>query len=177
VTWTFAYLVVFLGGFTLALVGGLVRRLLHPCALADRVVVPSHEHWASLRAPRADLVVSFLTGFGASGLVLHGLAKLDPPHELLAAAASGILLAALVRTWMCRAVMSPPDPGACLSATARVVREIPPGGFGQVEVEVHGCRVKLAARADSDRPIAPGETVRVVDRQESVLVVAPERPA
>jgi len=175
VTWTFCYLVIFLVGFTLALVGGLVRRLLHPCELADRVIVPSHEHWASLRTPRADLVVSFLTGFGASGLVVHGTAHLDTRHELAAAAGGGIVLAALVRWWMCREVKAPADPAACLSATATVVREIPPRGFGQVEVEVHGCRVKLAARTEAGRPIGPGETVRVVDRQESVLVVAPER--
>jgi membrane protein implicated in regulation of membrane protease activity len=173
VTWAFFYLVVFLAGFFLALVGGLVRRILHPAELCDHVVVPSHEHWASLRTPRADFIVSLLTGFGLSALLLHGLTTLDPKHEMLISLAAGIVLAIAIRSWLCRSV-EPADPGSCVGGKAVVVRRIPAEGFGQVEVEVCGCAVKLAARSASGRPIEEGGTVRVLDRNESVLVVTAE---
>ncbi len=172
-TWAFFYLAVFLGGFTLALVGGLARRILHPSELCDHVVVPSHEHWASLRTPRADFIVSLLTGFGLTALLLHGLTRLDPDHEMLISAAAGVVLALGIRAWLCRGV-KPTDPGSCVEGRAVVVRSIPAEGFGQVEVEVCGCQVKLAARSASGRPIEAGTTVRVVDRHESVLVVTAE---
>lgn len=172
-TWSFLYLVVFLAGFTLALVGGLARRILHPSELCDHVVVPSHEHWASLRAPRADFIVSLLTGFGLAALLLHGLTTLDPLHEMLISLAVGIVLAVAIRRWLCRGVV-PADPASCVEGEAVVVRRIPAEGFGQVEVEVCGCPVKLAARSASGRVIEEGTRVRVVDRNESVLVVTAE---
>jgi hypothetical protein len=57
-------LLIFLGGFTLSLVTGFARRLLHPTELCDNVVVPSHEHLHGLRFPAADILASFLTVFG-----------------------------------------------------------------------------------------------------------------
>ena len=172
-TLSFVYLALFLAGFTLALVGGLVRRILHPSALCDHVTVPSHEHWASLHAPLADFVVSFLTGFGLAALVLHGLTDLDLVHELVLAVGAGTVLALAIRTWLCRAAL-PTDPGCCVEGRALVVRRIPENGFGQVEVEVCGCQVKLAARSATGQAIEEGRTVRVVDRHESVLVVTAE---
>ena len=175
-TLAFAYLLVFLLGFTLALVGGLVRRILHPAQLCDHVTLPSHEHWASLNTPRADFVVSFLTGFGLTALVLHGTMDLDPLHEAGIAIVLGALLSIVIRRWLCRAA-KPTDPGCCLEGRALVVRRIPENGFGQVEVDACGCVVKLAARSASGRAIEEGRVVRVVDRNESVLVVtAEEKP-
>ncbi len=169
-------MVIFLLGFTLALVGGLVRRILHPSELCDHVVVPSHEHWASLRTPKADVVVAFLTAFGLAALLVHGLTTIDPAHEALIAGLAGVVLAVVIRAWLCRGV-APADPGSCVEGSAVVVRSIPSEGFGQVSVDVCGCSVKLAARSASGRPIEAGVTVRVLDRAESVLVVtAEDRP-
>lgn len=175
-TWGFLYLVIFLLGFTLALVGGLARRILHPSELCDHVVVPSHEHWASLRTPKADAVVAFLTAFGLAAVLVHGLTSIDPVHEALIAGLVGVILAVVIRTWLCRGV-APADPSSYVEGSAMVVRSIPAEGFGQVSVDVCGCPVKLAARSASGRPIEAGTTVRVLDRSESVLVVtAEDRP-
>ncbi len=173
VTLAFFYLLSFLAGFTLAVVGGLIRRILHPVELCDHVTLPSHEHWASLKTPHADFVVSFLAGFGLTALILHGVLDLDPLHEMAIAVVVGAVLSLGIRSWLCRAA-KPTDPGCCLDGRALVTRRIPENGFGQVEVDACGCTVKLAARSASGRAIEAGQKVRVVDRNESVLVVTAE---
>lgn len=171
-TWGFVFLILFLAGFSLALIGGLVRRMLHPYKLCDHVVVPSHEHWAAGRTPLFDFTVSFLTGFGAVALALYGLTTMSILEDVGIAVLAGLVIAFAVRAWLCRAVM-PIGPSQAKENTARVVRRIPQDGFGQVEVEVSGCRVKLAARSESASDIDSGVFVRVIDRQESVVVVEP----
>jgi hypothetical protein len=147
VTWGFAYLLIFLGGFTLSLVTGFARRLLHPTELCDNVIVPSHEHLHGLRYPAADLLASFLTLFGLASLITHGLTSLAPRNEMAIGVVSGD------------------------SNVVRVVREIPAKGYGQVELSVQGAQLKMAARTDQSQPIPVGALVKILDRTESVVVV------
>jgi hypothetical protein len=173
VTWGFFYLVVLLGGFTLAIVTGLVRRLLHPTELCDdEVVAPSHDHWYSQHTPFSDLAVSFTALFGLTTFVVHGVAALDPVHEVAIGAAAGLVGVVVIRAWMGR-IRDPIHQVEEHPDNATVVREIPPNGFGQVEVIVHGSRLKLAAKSSTGAPISPGTVVEILDRQESVVVVAP----
>ena len=70
VTWRFLNLLLFLRGFTLVLVSGLFRRILHPSELCgDAMLPPSQEHWQPAHAPRADLLIVFITVFGLATLV------------------------------------------------------------------------------------------------------------
>ena len=172
VTWSFLYLAIFLLGFTLALVSGLVRRILHPSELARNVTVPSHEHWADLHTPRTDLLTSFLTVFGLVTFVLQGTTSMGPRREVLIGGAVGCIGAFILRLWLCR-TCDPSSGLRCQGADARVVRAIPANGFGQVEVDVGGCMVKLAARTTLSSPISEGALVRILDRQESVVIVEP----
>ncbi len=174
VTWSFLYLMIFLLGFTLALVSGLARRLLHPSELARNVTVPSPEHWADLHTPRTDLITSFLTVFGLVTLVLQGMTSMGPRREVLIGGAVGCVGALVLRLWLCR-TCDPASGLRCQGADARVVRTIPAHGFGQVEVNVAGCMVKLAARTTLDSPISEGALVRILDRQESVVIVEPSQ--
>jgi len=172
VTWGFCYLAIFLLGFTLALVSGLARRLLHPTELCDGVVVPSHEHWAQFHTPRMDLFVSFLTFFGLTTLVLQGTTTMTHRKEVLLGTAAGLIGALILRTWLCKTC----DPSRgldCSGADARVVKSIPPNGFGQVEVKVGSCHVKLAARSEVLESIAEGSEVTILQREESVVIVKP----
>ncbi len=169
-TLAFFYLLVFLLGFTLALVTGLVRRILHPSQLCDGIVLPSAEHWASLRTPRADVIVSFFTMFGLVSLILHGTTEMSPAREILVAAAVGTVGALALRAWLCKAC-DPRRGLQCEGATAVVVRRIPEGGFGQIEVDVGGCRVKLAARSHDGSAVENGVPVKILDRHESVVIV------
>jgi len=172
VTWGFAYLLIFLGGFTLSLVTGFARRLLHPTELCDNVVVPSHEHLQGLRFPAADLLASFLTLFGLASLVVHGLTSFAPSHEMAVGAGAGVFGIFAMRTWLHRVC----DPSEQLNhdlQKVRVVREIPANGYGQVEVSLDGAQLKLAARTELHDPIPVGCVVEILDRTESVVVVKP----
>ena len=171
-TFSFIYLLIFLGGFTLALVTGLLRRLLDPAELAEHITAPSHEHWLSHHSPISDLAVSFATLFGFATFVVHGVASLDPLHEIgigLAAGVSGLLVIKLCLGRIhdpIHTVEDHPD-------DATVVKEIPANGFGQVQISVAGSPLKLAARSGSGKAILPGTVVDILDRQESVVVVTP----
>ena len=175
-TWGFAYLLIFLGGFTLSLVTGFARRLLHPTELCDNVVVPSHEHLHGLRFPAADILASFLTVFGLTCLVVHGITPFAPQNELAIGAAAGLIGVVAFRSWLHRVC----DPSEKLNGEAgivRVVREIPANGYGQVELSIEGAQLKMAARADQSGPIPVGEIVEILDRTESVVVVKSQSPA
>jgi hypothetical protein len=170
VTWAFAYLLIFLGGFTLSLVTGFARRLLHPTDLCDHVIVPSHEHLQGLRFPVADLLTSFLCVFGIVSFVIHGVTSLAPEHEMAIGAAAGVVGIFALKSWLRRVC----DPCERLGAGVheiRVVREIPANGYGQVEVTVEGSQLKLAARSETAAPIPVGAVVEILDRTESVVVV------
>jgi hypothetical protein len=166
----FLYLLVFLLGFTLLLVGGLGRRILHPAELCDHVVAPSHEHWRRLRTRLADLGVAFLTMLGLITFLVHGFGSLDPAHELAIGGVGAVIGALVLWLWLCRGPASPPS-RVVSTGTARVVRDIPPLGFGQVEIELEGQRLKLAARSQDEREIPAGTIVEIMDRHESVVIV------
>ena len=169
-TLAFVYLIIFLGGFTLALVSGLARRILHPSELCDHVVLPSHEHWQSQHTPTADAVISFVTLFGLATFVVHGVSTSTPLVEVLVGLGAGLVGVVLLRTWIGR-VCDPSQQASHPPGSARVVRDIPPQGYGQVEVEVGDTVLRLAARSQEVSVIPAGSLVTVLDRQESVLVV------
>lgn len=168
----FVYLLLFLGGFLLAIVTGLARRLVDPSELVDRITAPSHEHWRVNRSPRTDLLVSFVTVFGLATFLAHGLAALSWPPEVGIGVVAGLVGMLLVRAAMGRCPEPDRGEGAAVERVT-VVREIPANGFGQVEVELCGRRIKLAARSSCDEPLPVGRTVRILDRHESVVTVAP----
>jgi len=176
VTWGFAFLLIFLGGFTLSLVTGFARRLLHPTELCDNVVVPSHEHLHGLRLPAADILASFLTVFGLTCLVVHGVTPLAPRNVIGIGVAAGLIGVVAFRSWLYR-VCDPSERMNGKAGLVRVVREIPANGYGQVALSVEGAQLKMAARSDQSGPIPVGEIVEILDRTESVVVVKSRSPA
>jgi hypothetical protein len=163
-------LLIFLGGFTLALVTGFARRLLHPTVLCDHVVVPSHEHLSGLRFPAADVLASFLSLFGLTCLIVHGVTPLAPTHVIAIGAVAGLFGIVVLRSWLHR-VCAPCEQVGTDAHEVRVVREIPSSGYGQVEVLLEGARLKMAARSDVREAIPVGSVVEILDRSESVVVV------
>ena len=163
-------MLIFLGGFTLSLVTGFARRLLHPTDLCDNVVVPSHEHLYGLRFPAADLLTSFLTLFGLACLIVHGVTSLTPANEMAIGAGAGLVGIFALRSWL-RRVCDPVEAWPADPQEVRVVREIPANGYGQVELSVEGTQLKMAARTDESQPIPIGTIVEILDRTESVVVV------
>jgi membrane protein implicated in regulation of membrane protease activity len=173
VTWGFFYLLICLGGFTLALVTGLVRRILHPTELCDHVVVPSHEHWLSAHTPKTDSLISFTTIFGLATFLVHGFGSFNPVQEIGIGAGLGAFGAVILRLWLHRACGPSRRNSGVGIGEAKVVREIPPQGYGQVEMDVGGSSMRMAARSEAPQAIPAGSMVRVLDCRESVLVVKP----
>jgi hypothetical protein len=173
VTWGFLYLLLFLGGFTLALVTGLVRRILHPSELCgDSVVAPSHEHWQAAHAPRTDALVAFATVFGVVTLAVHGLTSTDPAREIAIGAIAGLVGAVALRAWM-RHVCHPLGNIGGSADQATVIRDIPAAGFGTVEISVGNVRAMLAARSADGVAIRSGTQVELIESADSVAVVRP----
>ena len=167
----FADLLIFLGGFTLARVTGFARRLLHPTELCDHVVVPSHEHLWGLRFPAADVLSAFATLFGLTCLVVHGVSSLAPRHEVVIGLVAGLIGIFALRFWL-RRVCDPTEQLRLEASAVRVVRDIPPEGYGQVEMTIDGAQLKMAARSQDAEPIPAGALVEILDRSESVVVVS-----
>lgn len=171
VTLAFVYMSFLLLGAILAVVTGLVRRILHPEELCRHVVSPSHDHWAAIHTPWTDIVVSFVMVFGGATLLLHALLTMPPAREIVWGVLIGAIGSVVLRLWLGR-VECPPELVPQCDEQAEVTREIPPHGFGQVEVKVGERRVRLAARSQDDRPIPSGTMVCILDRGESVVVVS-----
>jgi membrane protein implicated in regulation of membrane protease activity len=175
VTVGFVYLILFLGGFTVALVTGLVRRAVRsPRAGATRLA-PAHHHWPDAATPVWDCTAAFVTAFGLASFVLHGLTSLALAQELALGAGIGLTGAVALRAWM-RATGGRARGGAT-ATTASVVSDIPPSGFGQIELLIEGTRVTMAARSEAAETIQAGSAVEVIDQRESVVTVRPLAPA
>jgi membrane protein implicated in regulation of membrane protease activity len=172
VTLRFAFLILFLAGATVALVTGLVRRALRAGSREGRAPAAAHHHWQVEATPLTDLAVSFVTVFGLVAYLVHDLARLKPPAEAGIGVAAAVVGSFALRAWMCRGESCHQSPSG---ETATVVRDIPAEGYGQVEMEVDGNRVTLAARSEVSSVIPAGSKVMLVDRQESVVVVRPAR--
>lgn len=163
-TWAFGYFVCFIVGLVLGAVTGLIRDLR---SLAHHnLVVP----YSDLHRPFLGFVASRL----GAGLVLSGLVGLilavqrgnDRETAFVwacLAGAVGVLAASLLlRRPRC------PEIG---SQYATVVKEIQPGGYGQVRIERNGVAVLLAAQSADLHSIPAGSEVEVVDCTRSVITV------
>ncbi|HVN31412.1 MAG TPA: hypothetical protein VMT45_05460 [Thermoanaerobaculaceae bacterium] len=170
-TWAFAYLAALIVGLVLASVTGLLR---------DVRSLSRHRH---LVVPHADQYPAFLNVLGrrlAIGLVFFGVVGLvvgarwvsDRPSTALAALVAGV--AGLVLGFL---FYRRPSARTDRHEHATVVREIPPGGYGQVRFERAGGSVVLAAQNIDQIVIPAGSEVEVVDATRSVVTVRRQIPA
>jgi hypothetical protein len=163
VTWAFLYLAVLLVGLVLAGPTGLWNRLRshrHP------VVVPHPEqHFAFLNVVGQRISVG-LVFFGVGGLVAAQFRAFDPRYSLLVALGAGTLFSVLALF-----VLSTPCASDRGASTAKVVRDIPAGGYGQVQLLDIGRPVIMAAKSIDGEAIAAGSDVELVDCQSSVISV------
>ncbi|HVM19251.1 MAG TPA: NfeD family protein [Egibacteraceae bacterium] len=119
---------------------------------------------------------AFLAAFGFAGaLLLRGL-QVSLLGATAGGVAAGVLLSGLT-LGMVRALMNmPTDPtprtADLVGAIGTVVTRIPGDGLGEITVSAAGQRVKLAAR--SDKPIAYGTTVVVVEVTSPTSVIVTE---
>lgn len=163
------YAVALFVGLVLAGVTGLIRDLR---SLAHNLVVPHpDQHSAFLDLLGRRLAVGLMLS-GIVGLVLSARRLADPQRTVIAALAVGILgfvlAVGLLRT-PCREIRH--------IERATVIRDIPPGGYGQVRFERQGGSVLLAAHNIDSKVIPAGSAVEVVDCTQSVVTIRTHEPA
>jgi len=162
VTWGFLFLASLLVGLVLAAVFGVLETL----PKHREVALPRPELARHRRQVHVAHLGAGLAGFGAVGLVLVAWGRWPIPWILLAALAAAFLAWLLAHL----AVGLPCALGAS-GGEAVVVREIPPGGYGQVSIRTPRGETVFAAQSEGAEPIAAGSRVQVVDCQRSVVVV------
>jgi len=164
VTWAFGYFMWFIVGLVLAAVTGLIRDL--RSIAQHRLVVPH----ADLHFPFLGVVARRLSAglvlFGLVGFVLSAQRGIDRRAALVSASVAGVL-GILVASLMLRRPCRP----EVVSQRATVVKEIQPGGYGQVRLERGGVSVLLAAQSADPRSIPAGAEVEVVECTRSVITV------
>ncbi len=159
------YSILFLLGLLLAGSTGLLRRLPF-LSHYHNVVLPAPEHHVTAFTLLARRLSVGIALFGLVGVLLAAASSTSPRTHLAAAAASGVvggLVAAFLLRPRCTDVEETRD--------AVAVRDIPPGGYGQVRFDRSGADVMMAAQNIDATAIAAGDHVEVVDCQRSVLTI------
>ncbi|MGD1146362.1 MAG: hypothetical protein ABR961_00250 [Thermoanaerobaculaceae bacterium] len=163
-TWAFGFLACFVVGLVLAVVSGLIRDLQ---SLARHKVVVPH---SAKQLPFLNLLGRRLAGglilSGVVGLILVAQRSIGPRVALLWAVAAGILGVVAASVPLHR-----PCSTAWSSEYATVVKDIQPGGYGQVKLQRNGIAVLLAAQSAEPLVIPAGSNVEVVDCTRSVITV------
>ena len=113
-------------------------------------------------------LATFVTGFGAGGIVAHYVVKLGLLGGLLVAAASGVVLAAAA-DGVLELIFKHTQAGSefvlesLVGREAEVITPIPEDGTGQVAYLVKGQRERSAARSVEGKTVAKGRVV-VIER-------------
>ncbi len=166
-TWGFFFLAAILVGLVLAAIFGILESLPR-----GHVAVPRAELTRHRRQVHVARLGVGLAAFGGAGLILVSWGRY-PWHAVLISALAVGLFCWLVCRWLLRLPCPPPVD----RRTATVVREIPPGGYGQIRLQTGDSAAVLAAQSDGEEPIPAGSEVEVVDCQRSVVVVRKISPS
>lgn len=112
-------------------------------------------------------LATFVSAFGAIGLVSTGLFEASDRASLVWAALGGLSFSVLVYFAFTYLFIKPQGSSEVRVAelaghTAQVITPIPPDGLGEVALVSQGGRVTYSARSQSDTVIEQGATVRVI---------------
>lgn len=168
-TWAFIYLACLLVGLVLAAVSGLfgdIRALLQ-----NLPVAPAADHHPALLNVVARRFAAGLCAFGGVGLILATRGREHFATALTGAITAGLAAVVAAIVLLRRRRPRPPRPGVAV-----VVREIPPGGYGQIRLPEHAGGLLMAAQTDDPQPIPAGIEVEVVDIERTVVLVRRPRP-
>ncbi len=163
-TWAFAYITTLLVGLVLAGVTGVLTDL--RSLGRQRLVVPHQDQGPAFFAVVGRRISVGLILAGVIGLLLGTRRSAEPLPSLAIACGVGLV------GFLVACVVFRRGPGArAVVERAVVVRDIAPGGYGQVRIERGKAGLILAAQSVDDSVIPAGTVVEVVDDTRSVLVV------
>lgn len=151
-------------GLVLAAVSGLLGNL--RALFQNQQVAPPADYGPALLSVLGGRMAAGILVFGVVGLVL--VAR-GPDHHVSALTTATVagLLAALVGMLSLRRRHRPRPPGGM----AVVVRDIPPGGYGQIRLTDGPRNLLMAAHSTESSLIPAGSEVEVLDQESSVVLV------
>lgn len=122
-------------------------------------------------------ISSFITAFGAFGLVSSQLFDASAGVSLLFAAGGGLAVGIIAQLLFIY-VFSPQTSSLrtqqdVIGLTAEVITPIPNGGVGQIALIARGSRVTYSARSQSGLGFKQGDLVRVAELVGSIAFVEP----
>lgn len=161
-TWGFVYFAILFSGLVLTLVFGVLESLAKQKHLAmPRAELVQHRRQIHI----CHLGMSFAT-FGAVGLAFSLFTRIPWYIVVLVGLFSGLL------GWLIgRLCLKLPCPPSVSGVRATVVRDIPPGGYGQVRITDGNAETVLAAQNNDPDPLPAGSLVEIVDCHRSVVGV------
>lgn len=122
-------------------------------------------------------IASFITAFGAFGLIATQLFGVSTLNSLLWAVGGGLVVAAIAHFGFiyifAPQVSSEVGRRDVVGLTGEVTVPIPADGVGQVALVARGTRVTYSARSADDTPIARGKQVEVLEIVGNTAVVRP----
>jgi hypothetical protein len=124
-------------------------------------------------------VASFVTAFGAFGLIGLGLFNATPPWSLAWAIGGGVLMAVIAHFAFGYFLIAPQGSSEVkfkdiLGAVGEVSTPIPADSVGAVTLVAQGGRVSFPAKSEAGTAIARGTTVVVEKVTGGVVVVRPQ---
>jgi hypothetical protein len=135
-----------------------------------------HPHGLSPISPLT--IATFVTAFGATGLIATGLFKASDRGSLIWAALGGILFSAIIYAGFTYIFIKPQGSSevrvADLAGTsAEIITPIPENGLGEIAFVAQGGRVTCSARHFQNGKVARGTPVRILRVVAGVAYVEP----
>jgi hypothetical protein len=133
-------------------------------------------------SPISPITIStFITAFGAIGIIVSQLLGSSGPVSLLAATGGGLLLAGAMFLFYSRFLIgsqgsSEVRVGSLVGLTAEVVTPISEDGTGEIAVVAQGARVTYPARSSTGMAIKRGTLVMIDRMMGTMALVSPKNP-
>ncbi len=113
-------------------------------------------------------ISSFITAFGAFGLIAQGLLNTSPVWSLVAAVVGGLVVAVIAHFAFGYFLIAPQGSSEVtmkdlIGAVAEVVTPIPADSVGEIALVAQGGRISYPAKSASGQPI-PRNTTVVIER-------------
>lgn len=127
-------------------------------------------------------IASFITAFGAFGIIATQLLRTSAALSLLWAAGGGLIVAILAHFAFGYFLIAPQGSSEIrqsdvIGATAEVITPIPAGHMGEIALIAQGSRVTYSARSVTGEEIPRGQAVVVENLLSNVALVRPVETA
>jgi hypothetical protein len=134
-----------------------------------------------VRPLSAVSIASFVTAFGALGIIGTELFQLEGRWSLLLAVGGAVVVAALANLAYGYFLIAPQGSSEIrtrdmLGAIGEVITPIPAGHLGEVALVARGTRITSSARSADGAAIGRGTVVKVTNIVGSVVLVTPASP-